>query len=80
MPAYYIYRINQGPTELVKALEKIDQFEGYKDAKKQVKQLRIDQPSDDNSTFKIVFAENELAAEEMLMAKREAPVMAEWEK
>lgn len=80
MPYYFIYKITQGSSEIVKNLEKIDRYDNFKSAKQQAKQLRIEQASDDKSIYKIIFAESELQAEEMLMEKREAPVMLEWEK
>lgn len=80
MSLYYIYRISQGTTGLVKQLEKIDAFESFREAKKLVKQLRIDQSNDDKALFKIIFADSELDAEEKLQEKREAPIIQEWEK
>ena len=79
MSFYFIYKITQGPTAMVKTLEKIDRFDSYKEAKAQVKSLRLE-PNPDGGLFKIIFAENELAAEEMLQEKREKPVVQEWEK
>jgi hypothetical protein len=80
MAYYFIYKITQGPTEMVKVLDKIDRFDNYKAAKQQVKQLRNDQAGDTAALFKIVFAESELQAEEMLQEKREKPIVEEWEK
>ena len=77
---YFIYKITQMPGNMVKQLEKMDRFESYKEAKKKVKQLRNDQPSEALSLYKIIFAESELAAEEQLQEKREAPIIQEWEK
>ena len=80
MPSYFIYRITQGPSTVVKQLDKLAEHETYKSAKQEVKQLRQDQPAGEKASFKIIFADNELAAEEMLMEKRESPVLQEWEK
>ena len=77
---YYIYRIHQGPTTIVKNLELIGQHEEYKQAKQQAKQLRIEQSADDNSQIKVMFAHNQLDAEEKLMEAREQPILREWEK
>ncbi len=79
MSFYFIYKIIEGPTQMVKTLEKIDRFDSYKEAKAQVKSLRLE-PNPDGGLFKIIFAENELAAEEMLQEKREKPIVQEWEK
>jgi len=65
---------------MVKQLEKIDRFDSYKDAKKQVKSLRESQPAEALYLYKIMFAENELEAEEKLQEKREEQIVKEWEK
>ena len=77
---YYIYRIHQGPTSIVKNLELIAQHDEYKQAKQQAKQLRMDQATDDTSQYKVMFADNQLDAEEKLMETREKPILREWEK
>ncbi len=79
MSFYFIYKITQGPTEVIKNLQKIDRFDSYKEAKQQVKSLRLAQ-NEENVLYKIIFADNELPAEEMLQEKREKPVVEEWEK
>jgi hypothetical protein len=77
---YYVYKILPSVGNLVKNLELQDSFENYKDAKKMVKQKRIDQAANDQATFKVMFAETELEAEEKLMEHREETVVREWEK
>ena len=77
---YYIYRIHQGPTAMFKNLELLAEFEEYKQAKQHAKQLRIDQAPDDDSQVKVMFADNQLQAEEKLMESREQPILREWEK
>lgn len=76
---YFVYKISEGATALVKNLEKLDEFEGYKDAKKRARELRPELVND-KTLVRVVFAENALHAEEMLMEKREQPIMQEWEK
>ena len=34
----------------------------------------------DNSQIKVMFADNQLQAEEQLMEKRDKPILREWEK
>ncbi len=80
MAYYFIYRVSDGSAGLIKQLNKIDRFASYQDAKKSVKTLRAEQQQDDRSTYKIIFAESELDAEEKLQEKREAPIIQEWEK
>lgn len=77
---YFIYKINAGPTALVKNLEKIADHEEYKVAKTQARELRAAQEPGDTTTYKVIFANNALEAEEQLMEHREAPILREWEK
>lgn len=80
MPKYFIFSIAQGTANMVRKLEKLSQHESYKEAKSQVKTLRLAQPSEDNLIYKIIFADSELDAEQKLQEKREAPIIREWEK
>lgn len=77
---YYVYRIANGPSKLVKQLEMVKEFEEYKEAKGFAKETRAAQDADDKATIKIIFAANELEAEERLQEQREAPILREWEK
>lgn len=77
---YYVYRIANGPSKLVKQLDLVKEFENYKEAKSITKELRAAQASDDTSTIKMIFADNILEAEERLQEQREAPIVREWEK
>jgi hypothetical protein len=77
---YYVYLIKPGVTNLVKNLEKVSDFENFKQAKNFVKEKRADQDEDKSLTYKIIFADNELEAEERLSEQREAPILREWEK
>jgi len=77
---YYIYKIIAGPTNLLKTLEKIDQYDNFKDARQHARKLRAEMTDNDNYTVKVMFADSELAAEEKLMEKREQPILREWEK
>lgn len=77
---YFIYKINAGPTALIKHLDKLEDHEEYKAAKDRVRELRAEQTADDKATYKVIFAANALEAEEQLMEYREAPILREWEK
>lgn len=77
---YYVYRIANGPSKLVKQLEHIKEFENFKEAKNFAKDVRAEQSADDTATIKVIFADNILAAEELLQAQRETPILREWEK
>ena len=77
---YYIYKITEGPTDLLKTLEKIEQHDSFKDAKQRARSLRAAMNENDQYTVKVMFAASELEAEEQLLEKREQPILREWEK
>ncbi len=77
---YYVYKISTTEgIDLVKRLELLATHEVYRDAKREAKQLRVDSAESD-AIYKIMFADNELAAEEQLLEKREKPVLMEHER
>jgi dihydrodipicolinate synthase/N-acetylneuraminate lyase len=66
---YYIYRVTQlGP---VKQLDKLAQFDGFKEASGEAKRLRKEEDLT-RCKIQVVFGENELQAEEVLSVVREA--------
>lgn len=66
---YYIYRVTQlGP---VKNLEKLTQFDAFKEASASAKELRKENDLT-KCKVQVVFGENELQAEEALHSVREA--------
>ena len=77
---YFIYKITSGPTNLVKTLEKLEEHATFKEAKQRARSMRAEHSTTDPSEIKVMFANNELEAEENLMEKREAPILREWEK
>ena len=77
---YYLYKISSVEgAGLVRNLELLDQFDAFKPAKTRAKELRLNSPQG-NHIFKVMFAENQLSAEELLMEKREKPVLMEHER
>lgn len=76
---YYVFKITQ-PTELVKNLDFQQAFENYREARQLARGLRKELPLDSGITVKMLFAANQLEAEETLMEKREPSVVMEWEK
>jgi hypothetical protein len=65
---YYIYRVTQlGP---VKQLEKLTQFDSFKEASPEAKRLRKEADLT-QCKIQVVFGENELQAEEALNTVRE---------
>jgi hypothetical protein len=77
---YYIYKITPGPTQLTKTLEKLEQHDAFKVAKQRAREMRAAMSDSDAYTVKVMFADNELDAEEKLLEKREQPILREWEK
>jgi hypothetical protein len=77
---YYIYKITPGPTELTKSLEKLEQYDAFKEAKTRARGMRAEMGDNAPFTIKVMFADNELEAEEKLLEKREQPILREWEK
>ncbi len=62
---YYIYSVQP-----FGQLEKLDQFDNFQAASVRAKALRVDAASQSSSKIKVMFAENEWQAEEMLCQVR----------
>ena len=78
---YYIFRMtSQEGMSLVKKLELITEFENFKEAKTFAREKRAELPADTDETIKVMFAENQLVAEEQLLEHREKPILMEHEK
>lgn len=78
---YYVFKMSSPEgMELVKNLDLIDDFESFREAKNFAKEQRAKLDDNDTSIIKVMFAENQLSAEEQLMAYREKPVVMEHEK
>jgi hypothetical protein len=77
---YFLFKITH-PDELnlVKQLDLLDTFEGFREAKTEAKRLRAE-AADDGCVYKVMFAESQLSAEEQLLEKREKPVLMEHER
>lgn len=76
---YYVFRITQ-PTPLLKNLDLQQTCDTYKAAREVARNLRVGQEPDDTGIIKLVFATNQLEAEERLLEHREKPILMEWEK
>ncbi len=74
---YFVYKIKPALNKLVKNLEKLQDFETYKEAKNFAKDERNKLSDEDKTEYKIIFADNALQAEEQLMEKRDAPIVRE---
>lgn len=77
---YFVYRIENAEMAMLKQLQLINTFDSFKDAKTFAREQRIAQKADDRAIIKVMFADNELHAEEQLMEKREKPIVMEHEK
>ena len=77
---YYLYKIStlEG-IDLIKNLELVNQFDLFKEAKTLAKKLRSEQ-DDESPIYKVMFAANQLLAEEQLLEKREKPILMEYER
>ncbi len=62
---YYIYRIKP-----LAQLEKLSEFETFKEASEQAKALRAKQGTDTPGIIKLMFADSELQAEDLLRQVR----------
>ena len=78
---YYVFKMSSPEgMELVKNLELISYFESFREAKNFAKTKRSEIAETDNSIVKVMFAENQLLAEEQLLVYREKPIVMEHEK
>jgi len=80
MADYYVYKISPTIAKLVKPMELLESFDNYKEARNFVREQRQNADSDTQDTYKVIFAENPLDAEEKLSEFREKPIVKEWEK
>ena len=78
---YYVFKMTSPEgMKLVKNLELIDDFESFREAKNFAKTQRAELEKDVTAIVKVMYAENQLLAEEQLMAYREQPIVMEHEK
>ncbi len=78
---YYVFKMTSPEgMELVKNLEFIGDYESFREAKNYAKEQRAILDKNDNTQIKVMFADNQLLAEEQLMVFREKPIVMEHEK
>ena len=77
---YFVYKIAPGISKIVKNLEPLDNFEKFKEAKNFAKEKRQQEDAETGNTYKVIFAENSIDAEEKLQEQREEIIVREWEK
>lgn len=68
---YYVYRITSNP---IRMLKKLDQQDTYRDASASVKRRRAELPEAPGVQIRMIHAENEFDAEDLLNQIREASV------
>lgn len=66
---YYVYEINEKP---IRQLAKLAQFPSFKEASADAKRLRAEAAE---RNVKVIFAANELEAEDLLSQVRQAPLV-----
>lgn len=78
---YYIFRMSsQEGMELVKNLELITEFDSFKEAKAYARDQRTGLDDESRASIKMMYAGNQLLAEEQLLEHRDKPVTMEHEK
>lgn len=65
---YFVYKIHQHP---IKLLELVQEFDAFKPASSHAKTLRASLTPADDYTIKVIHAENQLQAEDLLNQVRE---------
>ena len=60
---YFVYKIFETP---IRRLEKLEQHEAFREASNRAKQIRSELPGDGTYIIKVIFAETELHAEDLL--------------
>jgi hypothetical protein len=77
---YYLFKISELDNhDLIKHLELLQVCDAFKPAQSEARKLRAEQ-SLDGVTYKVMFAANQLEAEEILLEKRAKPVLMEYER
>jgi len=64
---YYIYKVSSFP---IRRLEKLEQHAAFRDASARAKVLRAASSSADAGSIKVILADNELHAEDLLSQQR----------
>jgi len=77
---YYIYTVTMKDQATMKKAALVNEFEKFKAAKSEVRQLRSEKPLDEGQSYKIIFADNQAEAEKKVTEIREQPIAREWEK
>ena len=74
---YFVFKYQDNK---FRSVEHIDTFESYKEARTLLKKLRKEESPNNPNAYKLVYAEDMLEAEMLILEKRDAPILREWEK
>jgi hypothetical protein len=74
---YFVFKYQNNK---FRSVEHIDTFDVYRDARALLKDLRKKKSPDNPNAYKVVYAEDMLEAEMLILEKRDAPILREWEK
>ena len=77
---YYIYTVTIKSQASAKKAALVSEFEKFKAAKAEIRQLRAENPPGEGQSYKIIFADNTAEAEKKVTEIREEPIAREWEK
>jgi hypothetical protein len=77
---YFVYKIAPVVSKIVKNIEELENFEKFKEAKNFAKEKRQQENAENGNIYKVIFAENNIEAEEKLQEQREESITREWEK
>lgn len=69
---YFIYKVFDNRT-----LEPVNSFDGYREAKQQVRSLRKELATDADHTFRLIYARSSGEAERLLTQRREPRPLGE---
>ncbi len=75
--SYFVFKYQDNK---FRSVEHIDTFESYKEARTLLKRLRKEKSPNNPDAYKLVYAEDMLEAEMLILEKRDAPILREWEK
>lgn len=64
---YYIYKVFNFP---IRRLEKLEQYEAFREASARAKLLRATLSAEETGSIKVILADNELHAEDLLSQQR----------
>ena len=75
--SYFVFKYQDNK---FRSVDHMKTFDTYKEAKLLLKDLRKEKSPNNPDAYKVVFAEDMLEAEMLILEKRDAPILREWEK